>query len=129
MKQDRGVFDTMPLSLMTTQTVGSFAALVDVDLDVRRFRPNVLIEASGDLPFREDAWVGRSVSVGAARVRMDQRDKRCVPVNVDPLTTRRDPQVRRAIARERQACLGVYGSTVAPGEVAVGYPFLLEPGT
>jgi hypothetical protein len=47
-------------------------------------------------------------------------------VNVDPATTLRDPAVLRAIARERQACLGVYGSTVQPGRVAVGDPVFLE---
>jgi hypothetical protein len=60
-------------------------------------------------------------------VRVDARDKRCVLVNVDPVTTRRDPWVLRTIARQRQACLGVYGSTVSPGQVAVGDPVLLEP--
>lgn len=51
LKQDRGVFDTMPLSLITTQPVASLGALVNVDLDVQRFRPNLLIEAADDSPF------------------------------------------------------------------------------
>jgi MOSC domain-containing protein YiiM len=33
-----------------------------------------------------------------------------------------------AIARERGNLLGVYGSTVEPGRVAVGDPVELEPG-
>jgi hypothetical protein len=33
---------------------------------------------------------------------------------------------RRAIAAERAACLGVYGSTVGPGRVAIGDPVFLE---
>jgi len=127
MKQDRGVFDTMPLSLITTQSVASLGALVDVDLDVQRFRPNLLIEATDDSPFPEDAWVGRTLRVGGARMRVDQRDERCVMVNVDPATSRRDPLVLRKIVAERQTCLGVYGSTVLPGPVAVGDPVLLEP--
>ena len=48
-------------------------------------------------------------------------------VNVDPVTTERDPAVLRALARERQSCAGVYGSTVEPGRVAVGDPVSLEP--
>jgi hypothetical protein len=35
-------------------------------------------------------------------------------VNVDPVTTERDPGVLRVIAQQREACLGVHGSTVAP---------------
>ncbi len=48
-------------------------------------------------------------------------------VNVDPATSQRDPAVLRAIARERNACLGVYGSTVQPGIVQTGDEVALEP--
>ncbi len=47
--------------------------------DVRRFRPNMAIEAIGGAPFPEDTWVGRTLSIGRARLRVDQRDGRCVP--------------------------------------------------
>jgi uncharacterized protein len=60
-------------------------------------------------------------------MRIDARDKRCVVVNVDPLTGRRDPEVLRAIATHRETCLGVYGSTIRPGRVAVGDPVILQP--
>jgi uncharacterized protein YcbX len=127
LRQDRGTFDTMPLSLISTRTIDALSALVGADLDVRRFRPNLLVEPLDDAEFPEDAWVGRVLRVGGLRLRVDQRDQRCVMVNVDPETTDRDPAVLRAIARHRQACLGVYGSTVRPGRVAVGDPVLLEP--
>jgi uncharacterized protein YcbX len=119
-KQDRGVFDSMPLSLITTQTVAELGALVGAELDARRFRANLLIEAADGSPFREDAWVGRVLSIGGMRMRVDERDERCVVVTVDPVTSERDPAILRAIARERESCLGVYGSTVQPGRVAVG---------
>jgi uncharacterized protein YcbX len=55
------------------------------------------------------------------------RDQRCVMVTIDPVTLHRNPAILRAIARERDNRLGVYGSTVAPGQVAVGDPVELEP--
>jgi hypothetical protein len=119
-KQDRGIFDAMPLSVITTQTVADLGELADAELDVLRFRPNLLIEAAGHTAFPEDAWVGRVLRLGAMRMRVDARDKRCGVVNVDPATARRDPAVLRAIAHHRQTCLGVYGSTVEPGCVHVG---------
>ena len=126
MKQDRGIFDAMPLALITTQTIAGLGALVGAALDVRRFRPNLLVEAAGDEPFPEDGWVGSVLRIGGMRMRVDQRDKRCVMVNVDPATSERDPRILRQIARERGACLGVYGSTVEPGALAVGDPVMLE---
>ena len=126
LKQDRGVFDTMPLSLLTTRTVAGLGALVGDGLDARRFRPNLLVEAADGGPFPEDAWVGAVLRVGGLRMRVDKRDQRCVMVNVDPDTARSDPAVLRAVAREREGCLGVYGSTVQPGRVAVGDPVVVE---
>jgi uncharacterized protein len=124
-KQNRGIFDTMPLSLITTQTVAALGRLVDTGLAVARFRPNLLVEATR-CDFPEDAWVGRVLRIGEARVRVDVRDKRCVVVTIDPVTLRQDPTILRAIARERDARLGVYGSTVEPGRIAVGDPVEVE---
>ncbi len=126
-KQDRGVFDTFPLSLITTQTIARLGDLVGARLDVRRFRPNLLVEAAGEAPFLEDGWVGRVLRIGGLRMRLDKRDRRCAVITIDPVTTERDPAILRAVARDRQGCLGVYGSTVEPGRVSVGDPVLLEP--
>jgi uncharacterized protein YcbX len=119
-KQNRGVFDVSPLSLTTTQSVAAIGELVGERLDPHRFRPNLLIEAARDEPFAEDEWVGSVLQIGEARMRVDLRDERCVMVNVDPSTGERDPAILKTIARERGACLGVYGSTVTPGRIAVG---------
>jgi uncharacterized protein YcbX len=126
MKQDHGIFDTMPLSLITTRTVARIGSIVGATLDVLRFRPNLLIEPEGEGEFPEDGWLGTVLGVGALRMRVDRRDRRCVMVNVDPTTSARDPAVLRAIAATRQACLGVYGSTVEPGRVAVGDAVYVE---
>jgi uncharacterized protein YcbX len=125
-KQDRGVFDAAPLSLITTQSVAGVAGLVDLELEAQRFRPNLLVEAADDAAFPEDAWVGSVLRIGGAAVRIDQRDSRCVLVNVDPVTDERDPAILRAIARERESCVGVYGATVLPGVVSVGDPVILD---
>ena len=125
-KQDRGVFDAMPLSLISTQTLAALGELAGRELDALRFRPNLLIDASDPAPFQEEAWVGATLRIGGMRMRIDQRDDRCVIVNVDPVSTERDPRVLRALAREREACAGVYGSTVEPGRVAIGDPVSLD---
>ena len=127
-KQDRGVFDSAPLSLITTQSVARIAALADAaELDPRRFRPNLLIEAADGTPFQEEDWVGSVLRVGGMRMRVDRRDERCVIVNTDPDSAVREPSVLKALGRERQACAGVYGTTVEPGRVAVGDVVALEP--
>lgn len=119
-KLDRGTFDTLPLSLITTQSVASLGRLVGRALDVRRFRPNVLIDAHNADTFPEENWTSCTLRIGDALVRVDARDQRCIVVNVDPTTVQRDPIVFRTIGRRRQARLAVYATTAQPGCVAVG---------
>jgi len=119
-RQDRGVFDAFPLSLISLQTIRALSATVGSDLEPRRFRPNIVIDATdgGDAP--EDEWVGDTITIGAIKMRVDKRDKRCVMINVDPVTTQRDASVLRAVAQERNACLGVYGTIVSKGRITIG---------
>jgi uncharacterized protein len=118
-RQDRGVFDTMPLSLLSTQTLAALGRMAGAELAALRFRPNMVVQATeGEFP--EDCWVGQVLRVGELRMRVDQRDQRCVMVTIDPLTLDRNPAVLRAIARERDNRLGIYGTTVQPGRVEVG---------
>jgi hypothetical protein len=74
LKQDRGVFDTMPLSLITTRTIAGLGALVGTDLDVLRFRPNLLIEPLDDAPLlRGRVGRPRAVHRRAAHARRPAR--------------------------------------------------------
>ena len=125
-KQDRGIFDTFPLSLITTQTIGRLGEMVGAPLDVQRFRPNILVEAADEAPFPEDSWVGSVLRIGGMRMRVDKRDGRCVIITIDPVTTERNPAILRTVAGDRQGCLGVYGSTVEPGRVAMNDPVRIE---
>jgi uncharacterized protein YcbX len=118
-KQNRGIFDTFPLSLITTQTIAELGELVGARLDVQRFRPNILVEAIDPTPFVEDSWVGCVLRIGGMSMRVDKRDGRCAVITIDPLTTERNPAILRTVARDRDGSLGVYGSTARPGRVAV----------
>lgn len=128
-RSDRGLFDTFPLSVITTQTISAISDIVGSPLDVRRFRPNLLVESAEGTPFAEDAWVGGTLRIGGLRLRVDKRDGRCVVITIDPETTERNPAILRAVVDGRQGSLGVYGTTVAPGLVTMGDPVHLEAGT
>jgi uncharacterized protein YcbX len=125
-KQYGGVFDTFPISLLTTQSVEGLSGLVGESLAPLRFRPNILINGCESDSFPEDQWVGAVLRIGPLRCRVDVRDKRCVMVNVDPTGAASNPGVLRAIANERNARFGVYGSIVEPGTVSVGDAVMLE---
>jgi uncharacterized protein YcbX len=125
-RQNRGIFDTFPLSLITTRTIDRLGEMIGARLDVRRFRPNILVEAADEAPFTEDGWVGCVLRIGSMRMRVDKRDGRCAVITIDPVTTERNPAILRTVAREREGCLGVYGTAVEPGRVAMNDTVLIE---
>ncbi|MEO6713667.1 MAG: MOSC N-terminal beta barrel domain-containing protein [Mycobacteriales bacterium] len=125
-KVNRGNFDWLPLSLITVQTVAEIGARAGVEIDALRFRPNLLVDAPDAGPFAEDAWVGQTLTIGGLSMRVDMRDTRCVMINVDPRTAERNPAILRVVARERDNCAGVYGSTAQPGRVEIGDSVVLE---
>lgn len=110
--------DGHPVHLLTTASLRAGGVLHrDGDWDVRRFRPNLLVDCEGDY-FPEDAWV--HVRIGNVELEVYKRTTRCV------VTARAQPgldddlEVPRALARHRRAQLGVYARILTPGTVAVG---------
>ena len=128
MNLKHGIFDESPISVISLGTVHSVARESGrgVDLcDLRRFRPNVVIETNGAGPFEENGWVGRTLMFGegnsqAASIAVTMKDERCVMVNFDPDTAERDSEVMKTVVRLNQNYAGVYGTMVRAGELRVG---------
>jgi hypothetical protein len=119
----RGLFDALPLSLISLQAIAALSAMVSRSLEPHRFRMSVIADLPGGADFPEDELVGRTIALGdEVRMRVDVRDSRCMVINFDPETAERDPAILRAVATQREQCLGVYGSVVRPGVVRAGDP-------
>ena len=117
--------DSHAVSLVGTASAAELARRSGIDrpVDTRRFR--MLIEVEGLDPHEEDRWVGCTVTVGDAQVRVVRPDPRCVVTEQDPETGVRDFETRKAILAyrptpDREANFGVYADVVRPGDVAVG---------
>jgi uncharacterized protein YcbX len=85
-----------------------------------------LVEAADEAEMPEDGWLGCVLRIGGMRMRIDKRDSRCMVITIDPETSERNPAILRTVARDRQGCLGVYGSTVEPGRVALDDHVFIE---
>jgi len=127
MRLDRGLFDAMPVSLITTATASALCGLAGVPASELRFRPNVVIEPAAGAPYAEDTWVGATLRIGSVAIRVDRRDSRCVTVNVNPRTGQPDGPVLKVIGQYRRTCAGVYGTTVEPGRLEVGDDVTIGP--
>jgi len=128
-----GIFDDATISVIASDTVHEIGRLSGRSLDVRRFRPNVVVRLLRSLPFQEDEWVGSVLSFGegddAPAITATMRDLRCSMVNLDPDSASLAPEVMKAIVRANQNNAGVYGAVTRVGRVAVGQPILLGAAT
>jgi hypothetical protein len=128
-----GIFDDATISVIASDTVHEIGRLSGRSLDVRRFRPNVVVRLLRSLPFQEDEWVGSVLSFGegddAPAITATMRDLRCSMVNLDPDSASPAPEVMKAIVRVNQNNAGVYGAVTRVGRVAVGQPILLRAAT
>lgn len=118
-------FDDLPLHIVTTKSLESLRKLKpDTDFDVLRFRPNILIELSNPTEdFPELAWIGKTLRVGNAVLKIEKATKRCIMTTHVQPSLRRDLAVLEIVVREAQARLGVYASVQKPGTVALGDGF------
>ena len=123
-------FDVTTLHVLTTSTLDQLAALEpEADFDVRRYRPNVLVE-SDDEGFVENDWPGHTLSFGAdAQAAVNMPTMRCVMTTLARAGMAQDRGSLQAIARHNRldiegmgtwACAGVYASVTAAGSVALG---------
>jgi uncharacterized protein len=126
MRLDRGLFDAMPISLITTATASALCGLAGVPANELRFRPNIVITSATGAPYAEERWVGSTLRIGDVAVRVDRRDSRCVIVNVNPGTGQPDGPVLKIIGQHRRTYAGVYGTTVKPGRLDVGDEVTIE---
>lgn len=124
MRLSQGIFDEASVSLISTSTIRGIARELGVEMDRRRFRPNILLETKQTTPFCEDEWVGGTLVFGdeeyGAAVSVTLRDLRCMMINLDPDTAKHDATVLKAVVRMNEGNAGVYATVVRTGMITVG---------
>ena len=112
-------FDAFPLLLMTTGSIETMQKLSkNSNYDLRRFRPNLVIELAGAFP--ENEWVGREAKLGNAIIRVETACPRCVMTTHGFRDLAKDPTVMRELVQHNNGNLGVYCNVIEPGSVNVG---------
>lgn len=117
-----------PVTLLADASVDELARQAGREqVDGRRFR--MLISVAGCEAHEEDRWVGSSVCVGEAVVRVLEEVDRCAVTTQDPTTgvpdldTLRTIGAYRGVRRRRninRIDFGVFGEVERPGRVRVG---------
>jgi uncharacterized protein YcbX len=122
--------DLAHVHLVTTATLdGCRAARPELDWDVRRFRPNLVLDVDGPT-FVEDGWRERTVRIGDHVVlEIMMPTVRCaMPLRAQPGLERQRElfAAMRELNTEMPNHLGVYATVKTTGAVAVGDEVTLD---
>jgi uncharacterized protein YcbX len=123
--------DVAAIHLVTTASLRALADLAPgAAVDVRRFRPNLVVDTGDASGFVETDWLGRRVAIGDELVlRVADNATRCVMTTLAQGDLPADRSVLQALAEHnrqefaglgRSACLGVYCEVDTPGPVHTG---------
>lgn len=107
------------VSIINLASVTDLGRVMGKPVNPMRFRGNILIE--GIAAWSELDWVGATLRVGEAVLRVEERTGRCAATNVDPETGIRDMTLPRGMqhAFGHEDC-GVYVRVVESGVIAPG---------
>ncbi|ROR93015.1 MOSC domain-containing protein [Nocardioides aurantiacus] len=126
--------DVFPVHLLSTTTLATLAAEAPGSrFDVRRFRPNVVLELTDpdrapDPGLPEHGWSGGTLRLGGARLDVVTPTVRCVVPTRPQAGLDRDREVMRAVARRADRFAGAYAEVAAEGPVHEGDEVSLTPG-
>jgi hypothetical protein len=115
-------FDAFSLSIMSQQSLATMNQLDGDSLfDVRRFRPNLLVDIpDSDHPFPEQAWVGKTLSIGSAKLKVEMTCPRCSMTTHGFDDLPQDAQIMRKLVANSSGNLGIYASILEAGTVSAG---------
>lgn len=127
MPADRFV-DTLPLLVLTTASLRTAAALYPNGAwQVRRFRPNLVVDVAGD-GWVEDTWCGHStVRIGAVALQPEEPCMRCTMVTRPQPGLDGDRDIFRTLARNHGGRFGAWTAVTQGGTVRVGDEVCVEP--
>lgn len=119
--------DGFPLLLISQASLDALSAGFGQPLDLRRFRPNIVI--GGDcVPFAEDQW--RQIQIGDVVLDLVKPCSRCVIPSLDPDTQRPTDGVLRFLAQTRRRADGkVYlgQNAIVRSSVSCADPDAIDP--
>ncbi len=115
-------FDAAMVHLMTTSTINQLRALSpESRIEVRRFRPNIVIDVPDAQGFVENEWIGKQIRIGAEVIlEVEQPTVRCVMTTLPQGDLPQDTNVLRTAVKQNNGAIGVYAKVIQSGRIRRG---------
>ena len=125
-------FDFAPIHLMTTSSLNEIKKHYPKGkFDLKRFRPNLLIDTGNKTGFVENDWLGKTLQIGAdVQIKIIEPCPRCVVTTLPQGELEKDHEILKTIVQHNQVeshtyypgtllkgVLGVYGIIEKSGQI------------
>jgi uncharacterized protein YcbX len=128
----RGLFDRMPVSVISSATGAALDRSCGYEIGLGRFRQNIVLDIAEGLGTGEADWLDGTLLFGTGetppRLRINARIERCVMITIDPESAARDASIMRRVAQDHGNLVGVHCAVEAQGRIAVGDRVRLRRG-
>jgi uncharacterized protein YcbX len=131
-------FDYAMLHILTTSSLAKLVELYpEGRYEMRRFRPNIVVDTAGQHGFVENEWVGKTIRIGdSVRLLITDPCPRCVMPTLAQGDLPKDPAIfKKGIAQNNVfvpfagkplPSIGVYARVIATGTVKRGDAIVFE---
>ena len=113
------------VSIINLASIAALEETIGQKVHPLRFRGNVTV--AGWPVWHEFSLLDRTLAIGATRLKVVKRIKRCAATNVDPDSAARDLNIPQTLMQSYgHADCGVYAEVIAGGDIAVGDAIAVE---
>jgi uncharacterized protein YcbX len=121
-------FDCAVVHILATSTVDALrSAYPQGRFEVRRFRPNIVVQLSREEEgFVENDWLGSTLAVGEVRLNVTGPCPRCVMTTLAQGDLPRDLGILKTAAKQNGANVGAYAAVAKGGRVRRSDSIVLE---
>lgn len=106
------------VSINSLSSLADLSARMGQDLSIHRFRGNIWVD--GWAPWAELALVGQEITIGSARLRVEEPIGRCRATGANPVTGRQDADTMGALeAGYGHTDFGVFARVIRGGDVTL----------
>lgn len=90
--------DGFPTLVVTQESLDEFNSHLDSPIDMRRFRPNIVI--AGATPYAEDQW--QTIRIGEIELDLVKPCSRCIMPSINPDTAKKEMAINEALLKTRR---------------------------